>query len=194
MYFKNEKRDDLDELAPSVASNGQDIPSIIAADLRIVGNLICGGLLEIEGEIEGNVTCSKITVRRTGAVKGDVMADEIHVDGEINGLVKGKNITLSESGRVTGVIMYESLSVKDGAYIDGQCKSSDNLGSADVETIEVDDTQLLEGESDEGAEKIDVFSDDKVDKSQLDTVEKNRNNVEPIKQTKEKEKVAATAS
>jgi cytoskeletal protein CcmA (bactofilin family) len=100
-----------------------DVPSIIAADLRIVGNLICTGAIEIEGEIEGNLSCGRVTVRRTGAIKGDVIADEIHVDGEIEGLVKGKSITLTESGRIVGMVVYESLAVKDGAYIEGQCQS-----------------------------------------------------------------------
>jgi cytoskeletal protein CcmA (bactofilin family) len=120
--------------APS--SNSGSIPSIIASDLRIVGNLMCSGSIEIEGEVEGNVTCGQVTVRRTGSVKGDVTADSIQVDGEINGLVKGRDIVLAESGRVTGVIMYESLSVKDGAYIDGQCKSADKLHRGEVEAIE----------------------------------------------------------
>jgi cytoskeletal protein CcmA (bactofilin family) len=100
-----------------------DVPSIIAADLRIVGNLICSGSIEIEGEIEGNVSCGRVSVRRTGAIKGDVAADEIHVDGEIRGLVKGKSVTITESGRVIGMVVYESLAIKDGGYIEGQCQS-----------------------------------------------------------------------
>lgn len=125
---------------PVATSNSakSDIPSIIAADLKIVGNLMCSGSIEIEGEIEGNVTCGQVTIRRTGAIKGDVTAESIQVDGEINGLVKGRDIILSESGRVTGVIMYESLSVKDGAYIDGQCKSSDRLHRGSVQSLDVD--------------------------------------------------------
>ena len=114
-----------------------DIPSIIAADLRIVGNLMCSGSVEVEGEIEGNVTCGNVTIRRTGSIKGDVTADVIQIDGEVNGLVKGRNITLSETGRITGMIMYEALSVKDGAYIDGQCKSTDKLHKGAVEAIEL---------------------------------------------------------
>jgi len=133
MFSKQSHKSDK-SLSPQ--SGGADVPSIIAADLKIVGNLICSGALEIEGEIEGNVTCGRVTVRRTGSVKGDVTADAVQVDGEINGLVKGKDINLSESGRVTGVIMYESLSVKDGAYIDGQCKSTDKFRGA-VEEIKM---------------------------------------------------------
>ncbi len=123
-------------------NNANGIPSIIAADLKIVGNLMCSGAIEIEGEIEGNVSCGQITIRRTGAVKGDVTAESIQVDGEINGLVKGKDIVLSESGRVTGVIMYESLSVKDGAYIDGQCKSADKLHRGEASAIESRDARV----------------------------------------------------
>lgn len=150
MFSKQERRESTSGNLPTTAvSSKDDIPSIIAGDLKIVGNLVCGGSIEIEGEIEGNVTCHHVTVRRTGAVKGDVTAEEIHVDGEINGLVKGKNITLSDSGRVTGVIMYESLSVKDGAYIDGQCKSADKLHKGAVEKIELDErTEQAEDDAD----------------------------------------------
>lgn len=141
MFSKQKSSEGSLTVTTSSNNNQGGIPSIIASDLKIVGNLICGGSIEIEGEVEGNVTCGQVTVRRTGAVKGDVTADEIQVDGEINGLVKGKDIVLAESGRVTGVIMYESLSVKDGAYIDGQCKSADKLHRGEVETLESEDVE-----------------------------------------------------
>ena len=137
--FSKSKDDTQHNSAPSKPLKTSDVPSIIAADLRIVGNLISAGSIEIEGEIEGNVTCGHVTVRRSGKVAGDVIADIVQVDGEINGLVKGKNINVSETGKVAGVIMYEILSIKDGAFIDGQCKSTDKLHRGDVEAIEMAD-------------------------------------------------------
>lgn len=151
MFSKSHSKSSDRNLPSNSTTPNGDIPSIIAADLKIVGNLICGGSIEVEGEIEGNVTCAHVTVRRSGAVKGDVTADQIQVDGEINGLVKGKDINLSESGRVTGVIMYESLSVKDGAYIDGQCKSADRLHKGAVEEIEIEEG-AIEALDDKSAE------------------------------------------
>ncbi len=143
MFSKQTSRDSTERNLPtstsSTSARKDDIPSIIASGLRIVGNLMCSGSIEVEGEIEGNVTCGSVTIRRTGAIKGDVTADIVQVDGEVNGLVKGRNITLSETGRITGMIMYEALSVKDGAYIDGQCKSTDRLHKGSVETIEISD-------------------------------------------------------
>lgn len=141
----------MEDGIPTPIPNSTDVPSIIASDLRIVGNLISGGAIEIEGEIEGNVTCANVTIRRSGKVTGDVIADEVQADGEINGLVKGRSITVSETGRITGVIMYESLSIKDGAYIDGQCKSMDKLHKGNVEAIASsnDDVMDVEVEEDE---------------------------------------------
>jgi len=111
------------------------VPSIISGDLNIQGNLVCEGSIEIEGKIEGNVTCHLATIRKSGFVKGDVIADAVSVDGEIVGLVKARSVKLSETAKVTGIIMYESLSIEDGAYIDGQCKSTDKntrQGSAEL--------------------------------------------------------------
>lgn len=118
--------------------SAHDVPSIISSDLNIVGNLVSSGSVEIQGSIEGNVTCKSVTIRKDGVVKGDVISDLIQVDGEVNGLVKGKNVIISESGKITGIIVYESLAIKDGAYIDGQCKSSDKVHQGTVEAIEVE--------------------------------------------------------
>lgn len=139
-----EKKKEANNLSIQSTTKGGDVPSIIAADLRIVGNLICGGSIEIEGEVHGNVTCTAVTVRRTGGIKGDIVADIIQIDGEVNGLVKGKNISVSESGRVIGVIIYESLAVKDGAYIEGQCKTVDRLHHGHVHAIAQEETALNE--------------------------------------------------
>ena len=146
MFSKQGNKDSIERNIPTMTSPNRkdDIPSIIAADLKIVGNLMCSGAIEVEGEIEGNVTCGTVTIRRTGSIKGDVTADVIQVDGEVNGLVKGRNITLSETGRITGMIMYEALSVKDGAYIDGQCKSTDKLHKGAVEAIEMHNSTYIE--------------------------------------------------
>lgn len=142
MFSKQQVKDSNERSSGAVTTGSNvrrdDIPSIIASDLKIIGNLMCSGSVEVEGEIEGNVTCGNVTIRRTGSIKGDVTADLVQIDGEVNGLVKGRNITLSETGRITGMIMYEALSVKDGAYIDGQCKSTDKLHRGAVEAIEME--------------------------------------------------------
>jgi cytoskeletal protein CcmA (bactofilin family) len=103
-------------------------PSVISADMYVLGNIISSdGLLDIDGKIEGNVRCKVATVRQNGRVKGDVVAEMVHVYGEIEGLVKAKSVILYSSARVQGTIMHESLSIEDGAFVDGKFKRTDKV-------------------------------------------------------------------
>lgn len=121
MFSKKEKA----ELPLPVDVPKNAIPSIISKDLNILGNLVSDGLIEVEGKIEGNIICASVTIRQSGSVKGDVVAEVVQIDGEVRGLIKARHVRVSDTGRITGVIMYETLSIKDGAFIDGQCKNTD---------------------------------------------------------------------
>lgn len=112
---------------PSPLSSRKISPSVISCDMNILGNVVSDGFLDINGRIEGNVKCDSTTIREQGKVKGDVVADTIHIYGEVEGLVKAKSVHLYASARVTGVIMHESLSIEDGAFVDGKFKRTDKV-------------------------------------------------------------------
>ena len=101
------------------------VPSVISHDMNILGNLISDGYVDIDGRIEGNVKCVALTVREKGMIKGDIIAEKVKVCGEVSGLIKARFVHLACTAKVRGVIMHESLSVDDGAFIDGQCKRMD---------------------------------------------------------------------
>ncbi|MCH2038743.1 MAG: polymer-forming cytoskeletal protein [Rickettsiales bacterium] len=103
------------------------VPSIVSADLSVLGNMISEGAIEIEGRIEGNLTCSQATIHKNGFIKGDIIADSVNINGEVRGLIKARNVRVSENGKVVGVIMYENLSIDPGGSVDGQCKNTDKL-------------------------------------------------------------------
>jgi cytoskeletal protein CcmA (bactofilin family) len=113
-------------------------PTVIAADVNLLGNIVSEGTLDIDGRIEGNIKCKNVTIRKNGAVIGDVIAEQIQVHGHVKGLIKAKEVDLLASAHVQGVIMHESLSIEDGAFVDGQFKRSDAL----------QDEQMLESEMD----------------------------------------------
>lgn len=102
-------------------------PSVIAADVNLLGNVISEGMLDVDGRIEGNVKCKAITIRKNGAIIGDVMADSVQVYGRVKGLLKSKEVHLFSTAHVEGVIMHESLSIEDGAFVDGQFKRVENM-------------------------------------------------------------------
>jgi cytoskeletal protein CcmA (bactofilin family) len=97
-------------------------PTIIAADVNLLGNVISEGTMDIDGRIEGNVRCKSLTIRKNGVIKGDVFADAVHVYGRVEGVIKSKDVHLYASCHVEGVIMHESLTIEDGAFVDGQFK------------------------------------------------------------------------
>lgn len=117
-------------------AKSKSVPSLISDDMNILGNLISDGYIDINGHIEGNVKCQALTVREKGIVKGDVFADTVNVHGQVSGVIKARHVFLASSARVRGVVMHESMSVEDGAFIDGQCKRTDRAGFMDQDEEE----------------------------------------------------------
>ncbi len=102
-------------------------PSVIAADLNVLGNIISDGVLDIDGKIDGNVRCHTASIRPNGRVHGDISAEIVHVYGTIEGTIKAKAVMLYSSAKVVGTIMHESLSIEDGAFVDGKFKRTDKV-------------------------------------------------------------------
>lgn len=101
------------------------VPTVIAKDLSIIGNLVSEGVIEIAGRIEGNIKCEALNLHATGLIKGDVIAKSAKINGEINGVVKAKQVSIGEKGKIHGFVIYETLAISEGAVIFGQLKQSD---------------------------------------------------------------------
>lgn len=114
-------------------------PTIIAADVNMLGNVISEGSMDIDGRIEGNVRCKSVTIRKNGVIKGDVFADVLHAYGRIEGLIKARDVHLYASCHVEGVIMHESLTIEDGAFVDGQFKRAGKNSTEPAIATENDD-------------------------------------------------------
>jgi cytoskeletal protein CcmA (bactofilin family) len=127
MLWKNKKSD-----AGSPTRGREKSPSIIAADLHVLGNITSEGQLDFAGSINGNIQCQTLTVRAQGVVNGEVVADTVIVYGRINGLIRARHVHLHSTSHIEGIVMHESITIEDGAYIDGKCKRSDKLPPAPV--------------------------------------------------------------
>jgi len=128
------KRNKTDASLPATVSPAKPTPlpknatpSVISADMNVLGNIVADGMLDIDGKIQGNVRCHTATIRSNGRVKGDVVAETVQIYGEVEGLVKARVVNLYNSARVIGVIMHESLSIEDGAFVDGKFKRTDKV-------------------------------------------------------------------
>jgi cytoskeletal protein CcmA (bactofilin family) len=101
------------------------IPSIISADMKIVGSVESAGDIQIDGAIEGDVSSRTLTVSDTASVRGSITADTVRVAGTVRGGISGKSVTLTRSAKVEGDIVHQALAIESGASFEGQCKRMD---------------------------------------------------------------------
>ena len=107
-------------------------PSVVANNMNVLGNIVSDGILDIDGQVDGNVRGHSVTVRPNGRIRGDLVAQEVFVHGTVDGLIKAENVTVFASATVRGTIMHESLTIEDGARVDGKLKRTERLAIEDM--------------------------------------------------------------
>jgi cytoskeletal protein CcmA (bactofilin family) len=107
-------------------------PSVIASNMNVLGNIVSDGILDIDGQVDGNVRGHFVTVRPNGRIRGDLMAQEAFIHGTVDGLIKAENVTLFETAHVRGTIMHETITIEDGASVDGKLKRTERLAIEDM--------------------------------------------------------------
>lgn len=118
----NDNNASLARKIENISVNFKSTPTILAKDLKIEGDILSAGLIEIEGFVKGNIKGNSVIIREGGAMEGELMAESLNVKGKFNGTIRAKNINISGKAQINGVVEYCSLSVEDGACIDGQFK------------------------------------------------------------------------
>ena len=63
--------------------------TVIAKGLKIVGSVTAEGLVEVNGQIDGELHCTSLVIARGAQVKGTVAAERVVVDGGVEGPIQG---------------------------------------------------------------------------------------------------------
>jgi len=111
------------------------VPSIISADMKIVGSINQGGDVQIDGIIEGDVASRSVTVSETATVRGSISAETVRVSGTVKGGVTGKAVTLTRTARVEGDIVHQELAIEPGANFEGHCRRVDGNGRSEPKKV-----------------------------------------------------------
>jgi len=96
--------------------------SVISADLKIIGDLVCGGDVQIKGVVEGDVKSRTVTISEGARVSGAITADSVHIAGAIKGQVEAPTVTVAKTAKVDGDITHQTLSIEAGAQMEGNCR------------------------------------------------------------------------
>jgi cytoskeletal protein CcmA (bactofilin family) len=107
----------------SAPSTGEK--SVIGKDLKIMGQglkIISRGILQVDGEIEGDVMAVELVVGEKGRVSGMVAGQQVVVRGTVSGVVCGKTVALQASSQVEGDIHHTPFAIEQGAHFEGRSR------------------------------------------------------------------------
>lgn len=94
--------------------------TVIGNGLKIVGDVTADGLVEVNGQIEGNLHCTSLNVSPTAQIVGSVTAERVVVNGRVEGPIQGGEVVLKSQAHVVGDIHHQSLTIEKGAFFDGR--------------------------------------------------------------------------
>jgi cytoskeletal protein CcmA (bactofilin family) len=99
--------------------------SVIGNDLKITGQglkIIGRGVLQVDGEIEGDVQGAEVIVGEKGKVIGLVAGQNVIVRGKVSGVVCGRTVALQAASHVEGDVHHMSLAIEQGAMFEGRSR------------------------------------------------------------------------
>jgi cytoskeletal protein CcmA (bactofilin family) len=123
MIFSKDSKSPSASTVPNGATESRaahgGVPSIISADLKIVGDLKSSGDMQIDGTVEGDIDSRMLTIGEGASVKGAIAAETVRISGSIVGQVKANSVILSKTAKVSGDITHQTLTMEAGAILEG---------------------------------------------------------------------------
>ena len=110
------------------APQGEAALSIIAAGMKITGDVETSGVIKIEGSLQGTVrNARQVLLGRQGEVKGDINAKEVVLGGRVDGNVRGtERVEVQGTSTINGDIHTRSIAVAEGGKINGAVRMEEN--------------------------------------------------------------------
>lgn len=106
--------------ARPVTPGSNSVRSVLGADLRITGEITSTGLVEVLGEIDGNISANGLIIGQEGRVKGSVSAHSVEIKGRFDGKVGCESFTLRSTAQVKADVRTAAIVIESGAEIDGR--------------------------------------------------------------------------
>ena len=157
MFTKNNKEENLKpaiELPKAAVA-----PSLLSADLTIIGDLNSTGEVQIDGNFTGDIRVDVLTLGVTANVVCEVFANSVRIHGKITGQINAKSVSLAKTAYVKGDILHEKIAIEDGAYLEGHCRRTNT--TADKKDVENPISLLIKGPPDKNqdlSQKIQTLS------------------------------------
>lgn len=132
--------------ATGSSSHHGAILSVIASDVRIVGDIITQGEIQVDGQVDGDITCANLVIGEGARIAGEVTAEHVRVHGELTGKINASVVRIAKSARVIGDVVHETLEIEAGAHVEGHCIHRVGRPKAEPKQIEAKPGEAKAGE------------------------------------------------
>lgn len=101
--------------------------SVVAAGMRIMGDIETNGVVKVEGVIEGAVRSARqVLLGRSGVIHGDIHANDAVLGGKVVGaVIASERVEIQGTASVEGDIQTRSIVVFEGGSINGAVRMGD---------------------------------------------------------------------
>jgi len=103
------------------SDNQVQVPTIISENTVIKGDIVSDGIIHVDGNIEGDISCMELVIGVKGSVTGSVTVQNMHLYGTLRGKAVADNLFVSKTAKLIGDAKHNSIAIEPGAYIDGHC-------------------------------------------------------------------------
>ena len=94
------------------------------------------GLVEVNGQIDGEIHCASLVIARGALVTGTIAAERVVVDGKVEGPIQGGYVLLKSQAYVIGDIHHQSLAIEKGAYFEGRSMQTGQEAERQLATVD----------------------------------------------------------
>ena len=107
------------DTAPRDAGGPDRRRTLLQEGTRIRGEFTSDGIVELAGQIIGDLTADTLVLARSGEAEGTIRARNVTIEGGLQGRIIAHSVAIKTTARITADITCQTLSLDPGAEITG---------------------------------------------------------------------------
>ncbi len=124
-------------ITPSMASGSTF--SVFGADIAITGDVRAEAELHVDGRIEGDIACATLVQGASSEIVGAIVADNARLAGCVRGSITVGELVILRSAKIEGDVHYDTLTIEQGAEVDGRLAHRHTAGETAAAVTAVSD-------------------------------------------------------
>ncbi|MEN7537432.1 bactofilin family protein [Aurantiacibacter flavus] len=94
--------------------------SVFGPDVTIHGNVEASVDLHVDGSVIGDIACASLVQGEDSRIEGEVKAQSARLAGTVEGRIDAVELIILKTARILGDVSYETLTIEQGAQVNGR--------------------------------------------------------------------------